>query len=178
MLGSRGGFSASMGSELSVGMSRGGGGVVRARTGNTVAVWAAEGALWIALLVARPCRREQGPKSALIASALLPSCSGVVPPEMFTLKRCAFGSFAAMLQNGSVMMPGVISPTPSSSKSTRPSPRSRTKHSYRLRPSRRALQKRVVAYPRYELPAAVRASGDVLAADLKPRHAARQARAA
>ena len=42
----------------------------------------------------------------------------------------------------------------------------------------RALQERVVAYPRYELPAAVRASGDVLAADLKPRHAARPARAA
>ena len=37
---------------------------------------------------------------------------------------------------------------------------------------RRALQKRVVAYPRRELPATARASGDVLAADLKPRHAA------
>ena len=45
---SRGGCSASMGSERSVGMSRGGGGVVRARTGNAVAVWAAEGAPWTA----------------------------------------------------------------------------------------------------------------------------------
>ena len=35
----------------------------------------------------------------------------------------------------------------------------------------RALQKRVVAHPRRKLPAAVRASGDILAADLEPRHA-------
>lgn len=39
-----------------------------------------------------------------------------------------------------------------------------------LAPSR-ALQKRVVAHPRHELPAAVRTSGDILAADLEPRHA-------
>lgn len=38
----------------------------------------------------------------------------------------------------SVMMPGVILPTSSSSSSTRPSPRSRTKRSYRPRPSRHA----------------------------------------
>ena len=38
----------------------------------------------------------------------------------------------------SAMMPGVILPTPSSSNSTRPSPRSRTKRSYRPRPSRYA----------------------------------------
>ena len=65
-------------------------------------------------------------KSARIASALLPSCNGAEPPEMFTLSRCASGSFAVMLQNGSVIMPGVISPTPSSSNSTRPLPRSCT----------------------------------------------------
>ena len=35
----------------------------------------------------------------------------------------------------------------------------------------RTLQKRVVAHPRRKLPAAVRASGDVLAANLEPRHA-------
>lgn len=35
----------------------------------------------------------------------------------------------------------------------------------------RTLQKRVVAHPRHELPAAVRTSGDVLAADLEPHHA-------
>lgn len=35
----------------------------------------------------------------------------------------------------------------------------------------RTLQKRVVVHPRHKLPAAVRASGDVLAADLEPRHA-------
>ncbi len=39
-----------------------------------------------------------------------------------------------------------------------------------LAPSR-TLQKRVVAHPRYKLPAAVRASGDVLAADLEARTA-------
>lgn len=55
---------------------------------------------------------------------------------MFTLSRCEFGSFAVMLQNGSVMMPGVISPTPSSNNSTRPLPRSLTKRSYRSRFSR------------------------------------------
>ena len=46
----------------------------------------------------------------MIASALLPSCNGAEPPEMFTLNRCASDNFAAMLQNGSVMMPGVVSP--------------------------------------------------------------------
>lgn len=40
---------------------------------------------------------------------------------------------------------------------------------------RRALQKRVVAHPRHKLPAAVRASGDILAADLEPRHAGEHA---
>lgn len=55
---------------------------------------------------------------------------------MLTLNRCASGSFAAMLQNGSVMIPGVISPTPSSSNSTRPLLRSRTKRSCRSRFSR------------------------------------------
>lgn len=39
-----------------------------------------------------------------------------------------------------------------------------------LAPSR-ALQKRVVAYPRHELPAAMRASGDIFAADFEPRTA-------
>lgn len=34
---------------------------------------------------------------------------------------------------------------------------------------RRALQKRVVSHPQHELPAALRASGDVLAADLEAR---------
>ena len=76
------------------------------------------------------------PKSAWIASALLPSCNGAESPEMFTLSRCASGSFEAMLQNGSVMMPGVISPTPSSNNSTRLLPRSRTKRSHRSRFSR------------------------------------------
>lgn len=82
---------------------------------------------------------SRAPKSAWIASALFPSCSGAEPPEMFTLSRCASGSFAVMLQNGSVMMPGVISPTPSSSNSTRLLPRSRTKCSYRSRLSRHAV---------------------------------------
>ena len=75
----------------------------------------------------------------------LQAFAGAAPPEMFTLKRCASGSFAAMLQNGSVMVPGVISPTPSSSKSTRPPPRSRTKRSYRPRPSRHAAPCRNVS---------------------------------
>ena len=81
---------------------------------------------------------SSAPKSAWIASALLSSCSGAESPEMFTLNRCASGSFAVMLQNGSVMMPGVISPTPSSSNSTRLLLRSRTKRSYRSRLSRQA----------------------------------------
>ncbi len=34
-----------------------------------------------------------------------------------------------------------------------------------------ALQKCVIAHPRHKLPAAMRAPGDVLAADLEPRHA-------
>lgn len=55
-------------------------------------------------------------KSAWIASSLLPSCNGAESPVMLTLNRCASGSFAVMLQNGSVMIPGVISPTPSSRK--------------------------------------------------------------
>ena len=53
---------------------------------------------------------SRAPKSAWIASALFPSCSGAEPPEMFTLSRCASGSFAVMLQNGSVMMPGSSRP--------------------------------------------------------------------
>lgn len=76
---------------------------------------------------------------------LLPSCSGAEPPEMFTLSRCASGRFAVMLQNGSVMMPGVISPTPSSSSSTRPTLRSRTKRSYHSRLSRQAAPCRNVS---------------------------------
>ena len=39
----------------------------------------------------------------------------------------------------------------------------------------RTLQKRVVAHPRHELPAAVGASGDILTADLEPRHAGEHA---
>lgn len=46
---------------------------------------------------------------------------------MLTLNRCAFGIFAVMLQNGSVMMLGVISPTPSSRKSNLLSRRLHTK---------------------------------------------------
>ena len=53
---------------------------------------------------------SSAPKSAWIASALLSSCSGAESPEMFTLNRCASGSFAVMLQNGSVMMPGSSRP--------------------------------------------------------------------
>ena len=85
------------------------------------------------------------PRSArpgCIASRLSP---GPRRPRCLRSKRCASGSFAAMLQNGSVMMPGVISPTPSSSKSTRPPPRSRTKRSYRPRPSRHAAPCRNVS---------------------------------
>ena len=66
-------------------------------------------------------------------------------PEMFTLSRCASGSFAVMLQNGSVMMPGVISPTPSSNNSTRRSLCSHTKRSYRPRLSRQAAPCRNVS---------------------------------
>lgn len=55
---------------------------------------------------------------------------------MLTLNRCAFGSFAVMLQNGSVMMPGVISPTPSSNNSARRLLCSHTKRLYRSRFSR------------------------------------------
>lgn len=88
---------------------------------------------------------SRAPKSAWTASALLPSCNGAESPEMFTLNRCKSGSFAVMLQNGSVMMPGVISPTPSSSNSTRLLPRSRTKHSYRSMLSRYAAPCRNVS---------------------------------
>ena len=48
--------------------------------------------------------------------------------------------------------------------------RARSARIVRDSPSR-ALQKRVVAYPRHELPAAMRASGDIFAADFEPRTA-------
>lgn len=77
----------SMGSELNVGMSRGGGGVVRARTGNTVAVWAAEGAPWVALLAARLRRREQCAQIGLDRLRLASKLQRGQSPEMFTLSR-------------------------------------------------------------------------------------------
>ena len=113
------------------------------------------------------------PKSARIASALLPSCSGAVPPEMFTLNRCAFGSFAVMLQNGSVMMLGghlAHAELQQQHTAIGALAHEALVSSKTLMPCR-TLQKRVVAHPRHELPAAVRASGDILAADLEARTA-------
>ena len=90
-----------------------------------------------------------------------------------TLSRCASGSFAVMLQNGSVMMPGVISPTPSSSSSTRPTLRSRTKRSYHSRLSRQAAPCRNVSSRTHGTSCQPQCGhrGDILAADLEPRHA-------
>lgn len=167
-------------SELSVGMSRGGGGVVRTRTGNAVAVWAAEGAPWIALLAAGPCRREQGAQVGLDRLRLAPelqrgrAARDVDAQKVRIRQLCgrapererddAGGHLAhAELQQKHAAVAALAYEALVSPEALLPC---------------RALQERVVAYPRYELPAAVRASGDVLAADLKPRHAARPARAA
>ena len=73
----------------------------------------------------------------------------------------------------SVMMPGVISPTPSSSSSTRPSLRSRTKRSYHPRLSRHAAPCRNVSSCTHGTSCQPQCGhrGDILAADLEPRHA-------
>ena len=47
--------------------------------------------------------------------------------------------------------------------------------SFEVLAPRRTLQKRVVAHPRHKLPAAVRAPGNTLAADLEPSHARKHA---
>lgn len=72
----------------------------------------------------------------------------------------------------SVMMPGVILPMPSSSKSTRPSPRPRAKRSYRPRPSRHAAPCGNVSSRTHGTSCQPQCGhrGDVLAADLEPRH--------
>lgn len=80
-------------------------------------------------------RREQGAQVGLDRLRLAPELQRGRAARDVDAQQVRSGSFAAMLQNGSVMMPGVISPAPSPSKSTRPSPRSRTKRSYRPRPS-------------------------------------------
>ena len=85
------------------------------------------------------------------------------------------GAGMRLFPRESVMMPGVISPTPSSSSSTRPSPRSRTKRSYRLRPSRHVAPYRNVSSHAHgascQPQRGHRGGGDILAADLEPRHA-------
>lgn len=85
-----------------------------------------------------------------------------------------------MLQNGSVMMPG--GHLAHAELQQKHAAIAALAHEALVSPEAllpcRVLQKRVVAHPRHELPAAARASGDVLAADLKPRHAVRPARTA
>lgn len=112
-------------------------------------------------------------KLARIASALFPSCNGAESPEMFTLGRCASGSFAVMLQNGSVMMPGghLAHAELQQQHAASSALAHETLVSFETLVPCRALYKRVVAHPRHKLPAAVRASGDILAADLEPRTA-------
>ena len=163
----------SMGSELSVGMSRGGGGVVRARTGNTVAVWAAEGAPWVALLAARLRRREQCAQIGLDRLRLASKLQrGRVARDVYTQQvsirqLCSHapewerddtgGHLAhAKLQQQHAAIAALAHEALISFDALAPS---------------RTLQKCVVAHPRHKLPAAVRAPGDILAADLEPRHA-------
>lgn len=105
---------------------------------------------------------------------MLPSCSGAEPPEMFTLSRCASGSFAVMFQNGSVMMRGgghlAHAELQQQHAAVTAFAREALVSSEALAPCR-TLQKRVVVHPRHKLPAAVWASGDILAVDLEPSHA-------
>lgn len=92
---------------------------------------------------------------------------------MFTLNRYASGSFAVMLQNGSVMMPGghLAHAELQQQHAAIAALAHEALISFEALAPCRALQKRVVAYPRHKLPAAVRASGNILAADLEPRTA-------